>query len=309
MTADLLERAWFIAVDWGTSNFRAALVDGGGEVLDRIQAPRGILHVARGAFADALRDLLAPWLTAPERVAMVMSGMVGSVDGLVEVPYLPCPVSLDDVADAMVEVPGLGIGRRVFIVPGLSGRSIGGSHDVMRGEEIQILGAIGEGRPAEQVFCLPGTHSKWVSLDGRRVTAFSTCMTGDAFAALRDHTILSRFAAGGRASESAFRRGLAQSGRSGGLLHHLFSVRSEVLLGDLARADDASYLSGLLIGHETRAMTEALAVDTPVAVIGSDQLNALYGMALEMLGVAFNSIDGNQSAVRGLASLARRAAV
>ncbi|HKJ94007.1 MAG TPA: 2-dehydro-3-deoxygalactonokinase [Gammaproteobacteria bacterium] len=309
MTADLLERAWFIAVDWGTTNFRAALVDRDGEVLDRMQAPRGILHVARGGFADAFRELLAPWLDAPARVAVVMSGMVGSADGLVEVPYLPCPVGLDDVADAMVEIPDLGAGRRVLIVPGLSGRSVAGSHDVMRGEEIQIIGAIGEGRPAEQVFCLPGTHSKWVSLNGRLVTAFSTSMTGDAFAALRDHTILSRFAAGGRDSESAFRRGVAHSGRPGGLLHHLFSGRSEVLLGDLSAEDDASYLSGLLVGHETRAMTAALAVNGPVAVIGSGQLNALYGMALEALGVAVHPIDGNQSAVRGLAHLARRCGV
>lgn len=303
------ECARFIAVDWGTTNFRAALVDAHGAVTDRIQAPRGVLQVPRGGFRAAFRELLAPWLEAPVGVPVLMAGMVGSVDGLVEVPYLPCPVSLDDVADAMVTVPDVDGERRVLIVPGLRGRSVAGQADVMRGEEVQIVGAIGDAGAGASVFCLPGTHSKWVTLEDRRVTGFSTSMTGDVFAAVRQHTILNRFAAEGEHDPAAFTRGLDQSAQPGGLLHHLFSVRSEVLLGDLTVSTDAAYLSGLLIGHECRSMVAALARRCAVTVIGSDVLTGLYTTALERLGVAVDGVEGDAASVRGLQRLADRAGV
>ena len=41
--------------------------------------------------------------------------------------------------------------------------------------------------------------------------------------------------------------------RPGGLLHHLFGVRTRGLMGEIEPRASASYLSGILIGHEIRA--------------------------------------------------------
>lgn len=304
---EVLKKGRLITVDWGTSNFRSALLDDAGNILDRIQAPRGILHLAGGEFPTALQELLTPWLPHLPSVPILMAGMVGSADGLFEVPYLPCPARLDDVADALVKIPNIDLDRPVFIVPGLRSQSIAGTHDVMRGEEIQILGAIGDDAREAQTFCLPGTHSKWVALDGRRVMNFSTSMTGDVFAALRNHTILSRFAREGGHNPEAFSRGIALTEQPGGLLHHLFSARAEVLLGGLAADADAAYLSGILIGEEVRSMLAALNTQGPVTLIGDGRLTELYAEALNALGHDTRCIDGDQAAVAGLYYLASHA--
>ena len=295
--------ARFIAVDWGTTNFRASLVGPDDQVIARTQVPRGIRQVPEGGFAEALQELLAPWLATASGIPVLMAGMVGSVDGWQEVPYLPCPASLDDLARATVPIAHPEIDYPLFIVPGLSGHSVAGTPDVMRGEEVQVLGALASRTLSEPVLVLPGTHSKWVRLDGRRVMGFNTSMTGDVFAAIRQHTILSRFAATGGADREAFMQGLDRSAAPGGLLHHLFSARTEVLLGDLAAEQDAAYLSGLLIGHECRAMVEALHCDSPVAVIGNGALTELYNLSLEQLGLSVRRIDGDSAAIRGLSVL------
>ena len=65
----------------------------------------------------------------------------------------------------------------------------------MRGEETQLLGALAqvpalaEGR---QLVCLPGTHTKWVSLHDGVVLEFLTVPTGELFGLLCDHSVLVR---------------------------------------------------------------------------------------------------------------------
>lgn len=307
MTAADLKAGALIAVDWGTSNFRATLLAADGAVIDRLQAPKGILHVERDGFPAVLTELLSPWLPHLPGVPVLMAGMIGSADGLVEVPYLACPASLDDIADGLVRVTPLGEANPAYIVPGLRGQSVADSPDVMRGEEIQILGALDRDATGEQILCLPGTHAKWVRLSGRTVQSFSTCMTGDAYSALRQHTILRRFAADGRHDARAFRRGLERVRRPGGLMHHLFSARTEVLLGDMLPETASAYLSGLLIGDEVRAMVAALQPQNHITLIGDPRLTALYAEALELHGQSSRCLDGDQAVIDGLYQLATRA--
>ena len=71
-------------------------------------------------------------------------------------------------------------------------------------------------------------------------------MTGEAFAALRQHTILGRLMADGPFVEAAFLQGVDRSADPGGLLHHLFGIRTLGLFDRMPHAADS--LSGLLIG-------------------------------------------------------------
>lgn len=298
-----------IAVDWGTTNFRAWLLNAGGEVLDQIHAPRGVAHIAGDEFIADFHALLAPWLRALPQAPVVMAGMVGSADGMQEVPYLPCPVGIDAIAANLARVPGVDDKRRVFIVPGLSARSLGGNYDVMRGEEVQIVGARAQaGDDPARLYCIPGTHSKWVSLTHQRVTALTTSLTGDAYTAMREHTFLARSMAPGEHDAAAFRRGLSRAGHAGGLLHHLFSVRTEALQGRLLPSAAASYLSGVLIGDEVNAMLAAHGDCGAVSVIGGQPLLALYRDAMRFHGCQVHCLDGEHMARRGLYELVRRAA-
>jgi len=287
-----------IAVDWGTSSFRAYRVDTDGRIIDRRSAARGILSVAPGEFAAVLSEEIGAWLDH-ETSAVFMSGMIGSRQGWKEVPYLPCPVDLDTIARACAEVDW-DRGRRVFIAPGLSCRDAQGVPDVMRGEETQIIGAIDELGP-DAVVCLPGTHSKYVRVRDRRIVDFTTHMTGEAFGVLWRHSILGRLGDTEAVDDdTAFDAGVDRSADGQGLLHHLFGVRSRGLFGEMPASSLASYLSGILIGHEIRAA----APPAPVAVIGEAVLVRLYCRAFARCGIPSRPVAG-EPAPRGLWAIAR----
>ena len=288
-----------IGIDWGTTSFRAYRLRGRA-VLDRVALPLGILNVAAGGFERALEDAVAPWLADGER-RILMSGMVGSRQGWVEAPYLPCPAATADLAQALLPVP---FGpAEVLLVPGLSAADPAGVPEVMRGEEVQILGALGAAS-GNMTVCLPGSHSKWAQVAGGRVEGFSTFLTGEAFAALSGHTILGRLMqADAPPDPQAFRQGLLRSADPGGLLHHLFGVRTLGLFNRLPEAAAASFLSGLLIGHEVRAAGPA----SPVLLIGAPALCTLYGQAISHCGGSATLAD-NDAAAQGLASIGEQAA-
>ncbi len=285
-----------IGIDWGTSSFRAFRLVGD-TVLERRQAPRGILSVTDGAFAAVVHELVGDWLGAGED-RILLSGMIGSRQGWQESRALPCPAGIDDLARALTVVPFEA--ARVLLVPGLTGRDGQGTPEVMRGEETQIAGvlaAIG----AAGLVCLPGSHAKWVRIADGRIAGFSTHMTGEAFAALSGHTILGRMMQGDVADDAAFDRGVARAADPGGLLHHLFGARTLVLAGELAETATRSYLSGLLIGHEIRAAINGPA-DQPVHLVGETDLCRRYARALAACG-RIAIVESGDAASRGLARI------
>ncbi|MGH7100819.1 MAG: 2-dehydro-3-deoxygalactonokinase, partial [Acetobacteraceae bacterium] len=267
-----------------------------GTILDRRAAPGGILRVADGRFAEALEAEIGAWLGAGED-RVLLAGMIGSRQGWQEASYVPCPAGIAELAGAVSEVPFKGAAVR--LVPGVSSVDPDGVPDVIRGEETKIVGlgwAPGEGGRA----CLPGTHTKWVRVSGKRIAGFATEMTGELFGILREHSILGRMMQPGPIDWAAFDLGLTRSGESGGLLHHLFGVRALGLFGRLAETAAASYLSGLLIGHEVRsAMSEA----TIVHLVGEPSLTRQYARAIAACG-GTPRLEDEDAAARGLAAIA-----
>jgi 2-dehydro-3-deoxygalactonokinase len=304
------EGADLIGLDWGTSSLRAYRVGRGGAVLERRSRAAGILKVERGDFAGALSAAAGDWLHAEPGLPVVAAGMVGSRQGWREVPYVPCPAGLAELAGALATVDGPD-GRTVWLVPGLL-QGAAGFPDVMRGEETQILGALATARDeAPRCFVLPGTHSKWAWCARGRVERFATYMTGEVYDVLVRHSILGRLMAGDRGHDArAFARGLARARASakappGRLLHDLFSARTLGLMAEIPAEGLRSYLSGLLIGAETAA---ALADAPPdgVTILGTDALSARYAEAIAAAG-ARAVVGDADAAARGLHAIARAA--
>jgi 2-dehydro-3-deoxygalactonokinase len=296
-----------LALDWGTSAARAYRLGRAGAVLERREAPLGVMHLASGAHASALRSLLGDW--AELDVPRIASGMIGSRQGWLEVPYVECPADPAALVAGIRATPG----RELSIVPGLVCRDAGHVPDVLRGEEAQILGAIPED-DATVLAVLPGTHSKWVYVAEGRIVAFSTYMTGELFAVLLQHSILGRLATGpsnAPATDSeAFADGVGTGLRSDGLTHTIFAARSRCLLGELGPADVGDWLSGVLIGHEIAA-ARRWAADfappaAPVWMIGSDALVERYRVALGRADVPAVAA-APEAAARGLYRIAVRA--
>lgn len=276
-----------VAVDWGTSRLRAALIGTGGEVVASRASDDGILKVPAGGFDAVFARICGDWMQGGDRLCL-MSGMVGSRNGWREAAYAPCPAGFDDLPAHLLWLePG-----RHAIVPGLRCEH-DGMPDLMRGEEVQVFGALALLGLQDATVVLPGTHSKWCEVRGGRIERFRTCLSGEAYALLREHSILGRGVPGPGATGSpgetgfdrgAFVEGLAQARRSGSLLASAFSARSRVLMQQLAPAAVPDYLSGLVIGEELRVGLGWLAASPaqPVAVVGAPGLTALYALALEL---------------------------
>jgi 2-dehydro-3-deoxygalactonokinase len=306
------ERAALIGIDWGTTSFRAYRIGAHGSVLETRTAAAGILKVPDGGFEAVLEREAGAWLAAAPALPVLLSGMITSRQGWVEVPYCPCPAGSAELARALRQ-HATAAGRRLHFVPGLSLIGSDGVPDVIRGEETQVLGELGGGPDAahgRRVIVLPGTHSKWVFAEDGRIVWFATFMTGELFAVLKDHSILGRLMAGTAPDEAAFARGLAY-GRAGpgGLLRRLFSARTLGLFEQLPASAVASYLSGLLIGSE---IAEALAClpqaqgAGEITVIGGSELAERYRSAIEAAGCRARAAQPDASA-RGQLLVARAA--
>lgn len=288
-----------LAVDWGTSSLRGALLDTDGQVLEERTFERGILTVPAGEFASVLRAHFDDWISAPGTICLI-SGMAGSRQGWVEAPYCACPAGFDEVAAQLSWIePG-----RIAIVPGLRCEN-DGIPDVMRGEEVQIFGAMSLLGSTDGTFVLPGTHSKWATVRGGRVTSFGTFMTGEFYALLSTHSILARtMDPAAPLDHAAFIAGVQRSLRnpSPGLLHLTFSARTLALF-ERMRADELpSYLSGLLIGDELRHQPAG----EPAVLIGSAALTERYALALAEHDVRIVGSFGAQATWAGLHALAGR---
>lgn len=293
-----------IAVDWGTSRVRAWRLDGAGRMSDTPRTLAADLLSCRGRFEALLAELIAGW----NEPTVLLAGMVGSRNGWHEVAYRPCPAGAAEIADGLCEVACATLpGRRVFIAPGLMQQRADAPPEVMRGEETQLVGLMHTLAPdAVHTVCLPGTHSKWARLEGGRVVGFRSAMTGELYALLRRHSLLAGLmpplTEGGDADDgAAFDAGVAASARDGGLTNHLFGVRTLGLFGSLAGEHAPSYLSGLLIGHELRALRGAAA---PVHLVGASALCGRYARALQALGTA-SQVHDEALAARGLQRLAQ----
>ncbi|MEL6962755.1 MAG: 2-dehydro-3-deoxygalactonokinase [Pseudomonadota bacterium] len=302
------EKSALIGVDWGTSSCRAYLMDSQGRILNSTTTDQGILHVKGGAFAETLEAMIGTWRRPG--LPIILSGMIGSRQGWIEVPYLSVPTSFDAIANALVrhiDDPD------IYITPGLAQNLPDEAPDVIRGEETQIIGAIGA-TSDRQLLIMPGTHSKWALAETEQIIRFATFMTGELFAVMKDHSILGRLMVknGVPHNNTAFKRGLdAVATLPGGLLQHLFSARTLSLFDQLPAESIADYLSGLLIGHELKEAFQTFNMSSdlpPITVIGASALAQRYVAALEHVGLVAETA-GDHMAACGQSRLARAAKI
>jgi 2-dehydro-3-deoxygalactonokinase len=286
-----------ITIDWGTTNRRVFALDANRAVLSREADALGVTAVAPGGFPAIIQALRAQH----GEQLFILAGMIGSNRGWVEAPYIPCPVTLSDLVAKLAWIePG-----RTAIVPGAC-MSNTDRADVMRGEEVQLLGAAAGGLvPPDAGLCHPGTHAKWAELRDGALVGFRTVMTGEMFALLRTHSILATQMTGDVGDGASFREGVRRGFEDRALTADLFGTRARILLGRLQPEEAAAYVSGLLIGADVAI---GLEVTPPgaVALIGDPTLTGLYGAALSEVGRAHYEIDGEQAFLAGIRAIAEK---
>ena len=302
-----------LALDWGTSSLRAFLMRNG-QVLETRHSSHGIQHLptpGTAGYEQAFAEIAGHWLAHWPDIPVVACGMVGSAQGWKEAPYVRCPADIQKLADKSVSVPS-GLGPNLLIAPGVLFDQPDELPDVMRGEEIQIAGALLINPQWTERACmlLPGTHSKWAQIEHGRIIRYTTYLTGELYAVLSQHSILGRLlpATSNEAPDlAAFELGLAEARRSrpGDFSHQIFGTRTLGLSGRLPNTALADYLSGLLIGHELVSGLASAGTlnDTQLVMIGAPALCERYQHALRYLGHPADTVLDN-TAPTGLWHLA-----
>lgn len=296
MTKSHLIPSW-IAVDWGTSNFRAFLMTEEGQVIDKLSASCGLLAVQSGQFSETFRQLTCSWQGIVESLPVLMAGMVGSQQGWRDVPYANLPVSIHQLSEHLMDVD-LPWGNKGWIVAGATGNNRLNLPDVMRGEEIQLMGLASKLGSNRGFAILPGTHSKHALIENQSLTHFQTYMTGELFSVLKQYSILGRQLPEQEVDQSAFLSGV-DAGLNGALSSVLFSVRTQKLFQHISSSHVESYLSGVLIGAELADIkTQAL-----VYLVGENSLCQLYQLALAHIGLNTEIFSGDECFLSGLTTI------
>jgi 2-dehydro-3-deoxygalactonokinase len=292
----------FLSCDWGTSSFRLRLVEREGlKVLAEESSKEGNAPTAelwkqakqppeqRVAFYLAiiqnhLKKLEAAVKTSLTGVPIVISGMASSTVGMLELPYKPLPFAVDGSDLATKTIPA----TPDFAHPTLLISGVKSDDDVMRGEEVQLVGCLFKSTAEEQLFLHPGTHAKHVLVKNGRAVALKTYMTGEFFSLLSTKGILaSSVEEGGKLDEGQnqqwFEKGV-QASQEDNLLHNAFLVRTNDLFKKASKQENYFYLSGLLIGSELQKLQNNL--PTTIILAGEPVLVAHYSAALLLLGMA-----------------------
>lgn len=298
MTAPAKIAPDWIAVDWGTTHLRAYAMGPAG-ILAEAASDAGMATLDRSGYEPALLGLIGGWLALGKGIPVIACGMVGSRQGWAEAPYrsLPCaPVDAGSLVAVATKDPRLSL----HLVPGLKQDK---PADVMRGEEVQIAGALAAVPGFDGVICLPGTHCKWVHVSVGEVVSFQTFMTGEMFALLSAQSVLRHSVARDGWDDAAFTKGLSDAqSRPERLAAQLFSLRAEGLIAGLSPVAARARLSGLLIGAELAA-ARSYWLGQPVLLVGSDAVCAPYAAALCAQGVAARCLAAGACTVAGLSSL------
>jgi 2-dehydro-3-deoxygalactonokinase len=280
---------------------------GESQILDTRFGP-GISQI-NGDFENTFFSLAQDWLDQWGALPVLLSGMIGSTIGWKGAPYLSCPVNAKQIASGRLEFECRGIS--FSILAGLRTENPLGAPDVMRGEELQMLGwlRLQDKNQGRRLFALPGTHNKWTLVENGSITNFLTAFTGELFSLLGKNSILVTSNVTDQHTisfnQQVFMEGVKAIDSLGDaqLLHALFATRSKQVLGEMASTDALSYLSGLIIGADVMGARRLFGEVDGVTIIGEPTLTQHYTLALDYFAVASESCDPSEIAISGFEAI------
>ncbi|EHG7581237.1 MULTISPECIES: 2-dehydro-3-deoxygalactonokinase [Citrobacter] len=289
--------ARYIAIDWGSTNLRAWLYQGE-QCLESRQSEAGVTRLNGKSPEAVLAEVTDAWRDGATPI--VMAGMIGSNVGWKIAPYLPVPASFSAIGEHVTSV-----GDNIWIIPGLS-VSREDNHNVMRGEETQLLGA--RTLSPSAVYVMPGTHCKWVLTDAEQIHDFRTVMTGELHHLLLRHSLVGAGLPDQVPSPEAFAAGLERGLTSPDVLPKLFEVRASYVLGSLPREQVSEFLSGLLIGAEVASMGDFIPGEQAITLVAGSSLTARYQQAFHAVGREVATVAGDTAFQAGIRSIAHAVA-
>ena len=269
-------------IDWGSSNFRAWIVNPDGRLIEEYAYPVGILDPAVKDKTSWFESLIEELSFDYPNLEFLAVGMIGSATGIKNTQYSSAPCSIEEWVTKS-ESYVTATGRTIEIFPGIiSSPDNPALVDVIRGEEFQIYTS--NYADSNSVFICPGTHSKWINTSSFEITNFQTFTTGELFQSLLTKSSISQLATN-EITENGFLHGLAMATTSKALTNSIFKLRAQYLSGYLSVEDLKGAASGLLIGTEFTHAIQANGKPETVVLVGSKSNCETYRNACNFYGI------------------------
>ena len=284
----------WIAVDWGTSTFRAYLVQNN-EVSDTIETKDGMKFVKSHLFEQTLLTLIDRWLDNDKITEILASGMVGSKQGWEEAPYQKTPCNLKSLNYITPSLKDNRISLKIF-----SGVSQINQPDVMRGEETQIAGFLNENPNFNGSICLPGTHSKWVEIKNNNIVKFKTFMTGELFEIISKNSVLIHSVKAEKIDKMELLKSVDEILQKPELFSNaLFQLRADDLINSKGHTIYKSRLSGYLLAIELLGSMEFWK-NNDIILIGNQDLIEMYQFILNKKVKSIKTFLSSDMVLKGL---------
>jgi len=289
---------YFYSCDWGTTNLRLRLVDASTRaVLSHIETDQGITKVFSewklsemdrfSFYCDILQNCISKLKlskdVSQESIPIIVSGMASSNMGMIELPYAELPVGIDGTGLLIQSFQS----SSEFAYPLILVSGVRTDTDLMRGEEVQVIGACRNRSGSDDLFILPGTHSKHVRTYDNNITDLKTYMTGELFQLLSVNSILSNSIdvtedLNTPGWESFFEEGVMQSIKDG-VFENLFGLRVGRLLNKRTAQQNRFFLNGLLIAGELKNVVAAQ--ESAIVLVSNEVFKKYYSVALDLLNI------------------------
>ena len=284
----------WIAVDWGTSTFRAYLVQNN-EVSDTIETKDGMKFVKSHLFEQTLLTLIDRWLDNDKITEILASGMVGSKQGWEEAPYQKTPCNLKSLNYITPSLKDNRISLKIF-----SGVCQINQPDVMRGEETQIAGFLNENPNFNGSICLPGTHSKWVEIKNNNIVKFKTFMTGELFEIISKNSVLIHSVKAEKIDKMELLKSVDEILLKPELFSNaLFQLRADDLINSKGPTIYKSRLSGYLLAIELLGSMEFWK-NNDIILIGNQDLIEMYQFILNKKVKSIKTFLSSDMVLKGL---------
>ena len=284
----------WIAVDWGTSSFRAYLIQKN-EVSDTIETNDGMKFVKNHLFEKTLVNLIECWLSEDYITEILASGMVGSKQGWAEAPYQQTPNNLKNLNYITPSLIDSRISLKIF-----SGLSQINQPDVMRGEETQIAGFLNENPNFNGSICLPGTHSKWVEIRNNNIIKFKTFMTGELFEIISKNSVLMHSVKAEKIDKIELLKSVDEIFQKQELFGNaLFQLRADDLINSKGPLTYKSKLSGYLLAIELLGSAQFWK-NNDIVLIGNPDLMEMYEFVLNKKVKSIKKFSSRDMVLKGL---------
>ena len=283
----------WVALDWGTSNFRAYLMDNN-NVIDQVSTQEGMKFIEQNEFEKILIKNIDAWNNKFDIKVIIASGMVGAKQGWIEVPYINSPCDIRNVNFKTFKILD---DANIHI---LSGVSQFNPSDVMRGEETQIAGFLLNNVDFNGSICLPGTHSKWVNMNSYNIQEFTTFLTGELYEIVKKYSILNHSLNTTELDDEIVKSSAKLIIENPSFISNkLFEIRADNLLKNSNQTSNNSKLVGYLLGIELSG-SRTYWEDKDLVIIGSSNLNKYYELILNGRSNSIRLFNSSDMALNGL---------